>query len=140
MFLYITSTITSESIQLTTSTPMLLRTLSRLSSYIPKPPIPTTTRPFTYLRPHNMPQESYRAEQGTHASHTPIPKEDAWKHRPPYLIQPPEDFGPIKWRGKCHCGQIGYSLNRETPLKAKFCHCRGCQLMHGASTYAHSTI
>lgn len=63
--------------------------------------------------------------------HEPIPKEEAWKHRPPYQIQSPEEFGPVKWHGKCHCGQITYSLSREKPLNAKFCHCRGCQLMHG---------
>ncbi|OJJ79239.1 GFA family protein [Aspergillus glaucus CBS 516.65] len=72
------------------------------------------------------------AAPGTHATHKPLPKEEAWKYRPPYLIQSPEDFGEIKWRGKCHCGHISYSLNMERPLKAKFCHCRGCQLMHGA--------
>lgn len=66
-----------------------------------------------------------------HATHKPLPKEEAWKYRPPYLIQTPEAFGEIKWRGKCHCGQISYSLNLEKPLNAKFCHCRGCQLMHG---------
>lgn len=64
-------------------------------------------------------------------AHETLPKEDAWKARPPYAIQSPEQFGPVQWRGRCHCGRITYSLNREKPLNAKFCHCRGCQLMHG---------
>lgn len=64
--------------------------------------------------------------------HNRMSKQDQWKLRPPYQIQPPDEFGTIKWRGKCHCGQVTYSLNRERPLNAKFCHCRGCQLMHGA--------
>lgn len=56
---------------------------------------------------------------------------EKWKHRPPYLVPPDDEFGPVKWRGKCQCGQITYKLNREKPLNAKFCHCRGCQVMHG---------
>lgn len=57
--------------------------------------------------------------------------EESWKHRPPYQVQTPDEFGPVKWRGKCHCGQVRYQLNREVPLNAKYCHCRGCQVMHG---------
>ena len=65
-------------------------------------------------------------------AHDPLPKEDdAWKARPPYAIQSPDQFGPVQWRGRCHCGQVTYVLNRDKPLDAKFCHCRGCQLMHG---------
>ena len=57
--------------------------------------------------------------------------EDDWTKRPPYSIRSPEEFGPVKWRGKCQCGQVTYQLSRDRPLKAKFCHCRGCQVMHG---------
>ncbi|RJE27489.1 hypothetical protein PHISCL_00223 [Aspergillus sclerotialis] len=56
---------------------------------------------------------------------------EQWKHRPPYQIQSDDEFGPVKWRGKCQCGQVTYNLNREKPLNAKYCHCRGCQVMHG---------
>lgn len=56
---------------------------------------------------------------------------EEWKHRPPYHIQHPDEFGPVQWRGKCQCGQVTYRLNRERPLNAKYCHCRGCQVMHG---------
>jgi hypothetical protein len=58
--------------------------------------------------------------------------EASWKHRPPYKIQSDEEFGPVKWVGKCQCGQVEYKLNRERPLKSKYCHCRGCQVLHGA--------
>ncbi|EAW14904.1 GFA family protein [Aspergillus clavatus NRRL 1] len=59
-------------------------------------------------------------------------QEDDWKHCPPYRIQSPEEFGPVKWRAKCQCGQVSYRISRDKPLKAKYCHCRGCQVMHGA--------
>jgi hypothetical protein len=54
------------------------------------------------------------------------------KHRPPYDTRSESAFGPVKWRGKCLCGDVTYSLNREKPLNAKYCHCRGCQVAHGA--------
>lgn len=53
-------------------------------------------------------------------------------HRPPYSQRPLDEFGEIKWRAHCQCGRISYSLRRQRPLNAKFCHCRGCQVMHGA--------
>lgn len=59
--------------------------------------------------------------------------EDDWTKRPPYSIRSPEEFGPVKWRGKCQCGQVTYQLSRDRPLKSKFCHCRGCQVTHGMS-------
>lgn len=58
--------------------------------------------------------------------------DEQWKHRPPYNIQSPQELGPVRWRGYCQCRKISYVLNREQPLNAKFCHCRGCQVMHGA--------
>lgn len=57
---------------------------------------------------------------------------EAWKHRPPYQIQDLNEFGEIQWRAHCECGRVKYSLKRDQPLNAKFCHCRGCQVMHGA--------
>lgn len=65
------------------------------------------------------------------SSERPMESEE-WKRRPPYLIQSPEEFGPVKWQAKCQCGQVTYKISREKPLKAKYCHCRGCQVMHGA--------
>ncbi|KAJ5958032.1 Glutathione-dependent formaldehyde-activating enzyme/centromere protein V [Penicillium vulpinum] len=58
--------------------------------------------------------------------------EEHWKHLPPYEVQPGEPFSPIKWRGKCLCGKITYLLKREKPVNAKYCHCRVCQVTHGA--------
>lgn len=58
--------------------------------------------------------------------------DEDWKHRPPYHIQSTKEFGPIKWEGSCQCGKITFALKRAQPLNAKFCHCRGCQVMHGA--------
>jgi hypothetical protein len=57
---------------------------------------------------------------------------EEWKHRSPYYIPNPNEFGEIKWRGHCQCRKVSYSLRRESPLNAKFCHCLGCQRMHGA--------
>jgi hypothetical protein len=68
----------------------------------------------------------------TNNHHEHTLKEESWKHRAPYQIQPPEKFGPVKWRAKCKCGKISYSIRQDKPLNAKFCHCRGCQVMHGA--------
>src|SRR5438034_8125276 len=61
---------------------------------------------------------------------------EQWKYEPPYRIQPPDDFGPVHWRGSCECGKATYQLNRQMPLDAKFCHCRGCQVLHGKFTSA----
>ncbi|KAJ5490699.1 hypothetical protein N7539_002266 [Penicillium diatomitis] len=53
-------------------------------------------------------------------------------NRPPYARPPLEEFGEVKWQAQCQCGEVKYKLRREKPLNAKFCHCRGCQVMHGA--------
>ncbi|KAL4956513.1 Mss4-like protein [Aspergillus filifer] len=52
--------------------------------------------------------------------------------RPPYRIRSDEDFGDVKWRAGCDCGRVEYKVNRQIPLMAKYCHCRGCQVLHGA--------
>ncbi|KAJ5177273.1 uncharacterized protein N7482_003150 [Penicillium canariense] len=57
---------------------------------------------------------------------------EEWKHRAPYQVQSPDEFGPIKWRAQCKCRRVSYAVKRDKPLNAKFCHCRGCQVMHGA--------
>lgn len=58
-------------------------------------------------------------------------KDDSWKLRAPYQIQNDDEFGPVKWEGRCHCGNVQYQLKRERPLAAKYCHCRACQVLHG---------
>ena len=85
------------------------------------------------------------AEMGTEQTDSPLPlpaftnnphgdalNEGAWKSRPPYSIQSHNEFGPVKWRARCKCGRVSYAIKRYRPLNAKFCHCRGCQVMHGA--------
>ncbi|PGH32429.1 hypothetical protein GX50_04794 [[Emmonsia] crescens] len=57
---------------------------------------------------------------------------DEWQQRPPYKIQGREEFGTVSWTGKCHCGRVSYRIHREKPLDAKYCHCTGCQALHGA--------
>ncbi|KAJ5290592.1 cyclin-like protein [Penicillium atrosanguineum] len=74
--------------------------------------------------PYHMPSLENRPEY-TFSDEDP-------SNRPPYSQQPLDEFGEIKWRAHCQCGKVSYKLRRERPLKAKFCHCRGCQVMHGA--------
>ncbi|KAL1987584.1 hypothetical protein VTN96DRAFT_3184 [Rasamsonia emersonii] len=68
---------------------------------------------------------------GTSAFGSEQSGDDAWKYRAPYQIQK-EEFGPVKWTAKCHCGRVEYQIQREKPLAAKFCHCRACQALHAA--------
>ncbi|KAJ0416370.1 Mss4-like protein [Aspergillus carlsbadensis] len=67
-----------------------------------------------------------------HKALTMTERDPGYKDRPPYKIRPDADFGEAKWRGSCHCGQVTYKISRQTPLNAKYCHCRGCQVTHGA--------
>ncbi|GAM36364.1 hypothetical protein TCE0_018r05398 [Talaromyces pinophilus] len=60
-----------------------------------------------------------------------IHEDDSWKFRAPYQIQKDEEFGPVKWEGMCHCGNVQYQIKQERPLAAKYCHCRACQVLHG---------
>lgn len=36
-----------------------------------------------------------------------------------------------KYRARCHCGAVCYEV-RADPVDAKVCHCRACQVLHGA--------
>ncbi|PGH03977.1 hypothetical protein AJ79_07209 [Helicocarpus griseus UAMH5409] len=65
------------------------------------------------------------------ASENPSASEQ-WQHEPPYKIQGGDEFGAVYWTGSCQCGRVSYKLNREKPLDAKYCHCTGCQVLHGA--------
>lgn len=53
-------------------------------------------------------------------------------NRAPYSQQPLDQFGEARWRAHCQCGNVSYRLRSERPLMAKFCHCRSCQVLHGA--------
>lgn len=73
---------------------------------------------------------------GTSAFGSEQSGDDAWKYRAPYQIQK-EEFGPVKWTAKCHCGRVEYQIQREKPLAAKFCHCRACQALHGPFDFSY---
>jgi len=36
-----------------------------------------------------------------------------------------------KYRASCFCGRVRYEVSAD-PVDAKLCHCRGCQVLHGA--------
>ena len=36
-----------------------------------------------------------------------------------------------KYGARCHCGEVRYEV-RADPVDAKICHCRACQVLHGA--------
>ncbi|UNI16939.1 hypothetical protein JDV02_003321 [Purpureocillium takamizusanense] len=62
----------------------------------------------------------------------------SWALQPPYQSLDPPDSSPspsaaaAALRGACHCGRITYRLSRDAPLDSKYCHCRDCQVLHGA--------
>lgn len=85
------------------------------------PPDPSQDKRSDGTEPHQ--------HQAGSTTHRP---EDQWKFRPPYSLASPSDSIPVKWRGKCHCGAIRYSISRARPLAAKYCHCTTCQRLHGA--------
>lgn len=100
-------------------------------SYI-TPPIPPCNQPSTMSEEipasaSPLPKPAYTNTVPEHTAEA-----EQWKHRPPYLVQSADEFGPVRWHGKCQCGRVTYKVNRERPLNAKYCHCRGCQIMHGS--------
>ncbi|KAH7140208.1 Mss4-like protein [Dactylonectria estremocensis] len=61
---------------------------------------------------------------------------ETWQTRPPYQTPASssaerEQFNR-KVQGSCHCGKIKFWLCRDNPLSSKYCHCQGCQVLHGA--------
>lgn len=36
-----------------------------------------------------------------------------------------------RYRASCHCGAVRYEVSAD-PVEAKLCHCRDCQVLHGA--------
>ena len=61
--------------------------------------------------------------------------DDDWKHQAPYKeYKKGEGFDSkdVKHEASCHCGRVQYQLNRDAPLDSKLCHCRDCQIQHGA--------
>ena len=49
---------------------------------------------------------------------------------PEYANTEIERFRP-KYSAACRCGRVRYAV-RADPVDAKICHCRDCQIMHGA--------
>ena len=43
----------------------------------------------------------------------------------------PEDEFETRYRARCHCGAVCYEVAAD-PVDAKICHCRECQVLHGA--------
>lgn len=54
---------------------------------------------------------------------------DDWTREPPYAH--PRDAFVATHRAQCYCGAIAFEV-RADPVDAKICHCRVCQLLHGA--------
>jgi hypothetical protein len=61
----------------------------------------------------------------------------SWRFLPPYHAEfsprPSSDeksLLPI-YNASCYCGRVQYQV-RGDPASTKLCHCRGCQLLHGA--------
>lgn len=52
--------------------------------------------------------------------------------RPPYsLADSSKPFNRV-YTGSCFCEKVKFEISREKPLDAKYCHCKGCQVLHGA--------
>jgi hypothetical protein len=57
------------------------------------------------------------------------PQTPSWQNRPPYS-NTAEEF-VTKYRAQCACGAVVYGVCAD-PVDSKLCHCRGCQILHGA--------
>ena len=59
-----------------------------------------------------------------------------WQQEVPYKLcaQNDKDF-QIKYKSSCLCGAVEYAVDSD-PCAAKFCHCTGCQRLHGTSKSA----
>ena len=83
--------------------------------------------------------EKNQAKSSGHKSEDLEGKDNEWKFRIPYKVHEKagegkgEGGGAFKavYEGGCHCGRVKYQLSREKPLKAKYCHCGTCQVLHG---------
>ncbi|KIM99525.1 hypothetical protein OIDMADRAFT_19664 [Oidiodendron maius Zn] len=68
----------------------------------------------------------------------PVPSSDhnqtdnSWKSQAPYKQPSKEPPFTAVHIGHCHCGRIKFQIGRDAPLDAKLCHCRTCQVLHGA--------
>ncbi|KAL0477280.1 ydiJ [Acrasis kona] len=53
-----------------------------------------------------------------------------WREQQPYARKQGESFD-VKYTGSCYCGAVKFKASSD-PVDAKFCHCTGCQSLHGA--------
>ena len=61
-----------------------------------------------------------------------------WQQEVPYILAENDKDFKIKYRSGCLCGAVEYAVDAD-PKGSKFCHCTGCQRLHGAqSVSAHS--
>jgi len=58
--------------------------------------------------------------------------DNEWKFRAPYKVHGDDEKFNALYEASCHCGKVRYQLSREKPLDAKYCHCKTCQVLHGA--------
>lgn len=63
-----------------------------------------------------------------------------WQQEVPYkpYAQNDKDF-QLKYRSSCLCGTVEYAVDCD-PCAAKFCHCVGCQRLHGTLRTAHCLV
>lgn len=54
-----------------------------------------------------------------------------WQQEIPYILAKNEKDFKIKYKSSCLCGAVEYCVNAD-PKGSKFCHCTGCQRLHGA--------
>lgn len=76
--------------------------------------------------------DKQKAVDDGHEEHKLDGEKNEWKFNAPYKVheKDKEDFKAL-YKGGCHCGRVKYELGREKPLRAKYCHCTTCQVLHG---------
>lgn len=51
---------------------------------------------------------------------------------PSYTLASPSNLFKRVYTGSCFCEKVKFEISREHPLDTKYCHCKGCQVLHGA--------
>ncbi len=54
-----------------------------------------------------------------------------WQSNPPYSNAKQDDKA-AKLHASCYCGLVQYVIYDEVPVDSTYCHCHGCQQLHGA--------
>jgi hypothetical protein len=82
---------------------------------------------LSFARSQNPPMEIAPLVDRPHCT---MPSQD-WQSKPPYQSPSGAAHFSQKVRGSCQCEKVIYWLNSNKPLASKFCHCTGCQVLHG---------